>query len=109
MARAFVRETCADWDADVYSDDAASVATELVANAVDHTGSPSRLFLNLDARGLWIAVQDFQPGDALMSPPRALRAARGHGLHLIAALTQRWGVIDHDDGKTVWACLALSG
>jgi hypothetical protein len=43
-----------------------------------------------------------------MSRPRALRAGRGHGLHLIAALTQRWGVSDHDDGKTVWACLTPS-
>jgi hypothetical protein len=30
----------------------------------------------------------------------------GTGLHLVAALSHRWGVEQHADGKTVWVDLA---
>ncbi|MDT7581643.1 MAG: hypothetical protein QOK35_2907, partial [Pseudonocardiales bacterium] len=105
-ARALLRTATQDWDLDEdLSHDAAMVVTELVANAVDHAGTTSTLRVDLDDRGLYVAVRDGCPDSALQ--PRAVdpTAPRGRGLQMIDALTASWGVITHADGKTVWAVL----
>jgi anti-sigma regulatory factor (Ser/Thr protein kinase) len=101
-AREFLRETCIAWDAEAFYPDAALVVGELVANAVEHTPETGRLGLHLDERGLWIEVRDFGP-----APPQRAPSAGGarHGLHLVARLTDTWGITDHPDGKTVWVLL----
>jgi hypothetical protein len=35
-------------------------------------------------------------------------APRGRGIRIVQGLAARWGVDDHEDGKRVWAELALS-
>ena len=105
-ARALLRAATQDWDLDEdLSHDAAMVVTELVANAVDHAGTPSTLRVDLDDRGLYVAVRDGRPDRAPRPRPVDPTAPRGRGLQMIDALTASWGVTVHADGKTVWATL----
>jgi anti-sigma regulatory factor (Ser/Thr protein kinase) len=105
-ARALLRAATQDWDLDEdLSHDAAMVVTELVANAVDHAGTPSTLRVDLDDRGLYVAVRDGRPDRAPRPRPVDPTAPRGRGLQMIDALTASWGVSVHADGKTVWAML----
>jgi anti-sigma regulatory factor (Ser/Thr protein kinase) len=105
-ARALLRAATQDWglDDDLY-EDAAMVVTELVANAVDHAGTGSTLTVDLDDRGLCVAVRDGRPDRAPRPRPVDPTAPRGRGLQMIDALTASWGVVVHTDGKTVWAVL----
>ena len=107
VARAFLRETCVDWDVPSLAEDAALVVTELVSNAVQHAGSISRLRIGWDDRGLWLEVRDYRPGDDARPRPRLLGAPQGRGLHVVAAVATAWGVSEHPDGKTVWALIAV--
>lgn len=108
-ARALLRTVTQAWDIDddLYQD-AAIVVTELVANAVDHAGTPSTLSVELDHRGLCVAVRDGCAERAPRPRPVDPTAPRGRGLQMIEALTADWGVTVHAEGKTVWAVLGLS-
>ena len=103
-----VRSACLAWDIDdEVSEDAALVATELVANVVDHAGTPCTLTVGMDGDELLIDVRDFFP----CPPPQALPAdpngPRGRGLLVVAAVSSRWGVTPFPDGKSVWALLPV--
>jgi anti-sigma regulatory factor (Ser/Thr protein kinase) len=105
-ARALARSACQDWQAeDEACEDALLIASELVANVVDHAGTHCTLTLSLDGEGLRIEVRDFYR----CPPPRARpinpAAPRGRGLQLVSVLAARWGVTEFDDGKSVWAVL----
>jgi anti-anti-sigma factor len=104
-ARALFRRACLEWALGSSYDDAALVVNELVMNSVRHAGTPCRLDIRLDGRGLRVAARDDGPvTPALLGsvdhPPPC-----GTGLHLVATLSCRWGVEQHVDGKTVWARL----
>lgn len=98
-ARALLRRACLDWAVGNAYDDAALVVTELVTNAVRHAGTPCRLTITLDGDGLHVAVRDRGP----LHPALLDDRQRGAGLHVVSTLVQRWGVVPHADGKTVWA------
>jgi anti-sigma regulatory factor (Ser/Thr protein kinase) len=111
-ARALVRSACNDWGITGIASEAALVATELVANAVEHAGTACRLRIGLDERGLHLAVRDQRPDRLPRRPPDEPSQStahhpgqRGYGLQIIAATCARWGVTTHPDGKTVWAIL----
>jgi anti-anti-sigma regulatory factor/anti-sigma regulatory factor (Ser/Thr protein kinase) len=109
LARALIADACADWDlADRY-DRAALIGTELVTNAVEHTGAPSSLVLVVDRADLAVAVRDTQPVDEARLRRFGDTSLPGRGLLLVAGLSRIWGVTRHRYGKTVWARLALTG
>ena len=98
-ARVLLRRACLDWALGNAYDDAALVVTELVTNAVRHTGTPCMLTVTLDGEGLRLAVRDEGP-----LPPALLDdRQRGAGLRIVTTLARHWGVVPHADGKTVWA------
>lgn len=81
--------------------DAVLILTELVTNVHMHT--PDRRGLvecRVDRGRIRIAVTDAWP-----VVPTLRRDAKvgGHGLPIIDALADRWAVVLHPDGKTVWA------
>jgi anti-sigma regulatory factor (Ser/Thr protein kinase) len=107
MARAMVRDACADWSATAAEDVAALAASELVNNAVRHARSACRLSVSIDSSGLRISVRDYAPGRELRPRPVDATRAEGRGVHLVAMLSSAWGVREQADGKTAWAVFAL--
>ena len=96
VAREFLRDTCARWGLPERAD-LAEVVTELVSNAVVHTGTGSRLRLVLDRTGMRVSVRDHRPG----------AFAAGPGLSRVARVSRTWSVLHYPDGKAVWAQLPL--
>jgi hypothetical protein len=86
-------------------EDAELVATELVANVVDHAST--RCVVTISHHGPWlrIDVEDFYPCSIPTSPRVDLTASRGRGLLVVAGLSAEWGVRDLPAGKSVWAVL----
>jgi anti-sigma regulatory factor (Ser/Thr protein kinase) len=103
-ARLFAAAACMDWHLDALRDPAVIVASELVANAVLHARTECRLTVQLDARGLTIAVQDYRPG-RIRRPPVDATNLRGLGLFVVDRLSRSWGTSPTADGKKVWALL----
>jgi anti-sigma regulatory factor (Ser/Thr protein kinase) len=89
---------------------------ELCTNAVRHGGGLAGLELILNARGqfvppvLRVMVTDQAPGRAPeLSDTGGLLSEGGRGLHLVAALSRRWGW--HSTGvdeKQVWCTFAIA-
>jgi hypothetical protein len=104
LLRGAVRAVWPDWTTPG-RDDAELVASELAANAIRHVARPFSVSLGLRARRALIAVTDDSREEPVVRPSRPW-TTDGRGLHLVAGLSQAWGVrLVHADGKTVWATL----
>jgi Histidine kinase-like ATPase domain len=78
------------------------VVTELLSNAIDHARGPVRLSVERFAETVHVEVHDATPDAPQLHPPDPARA-RGRGVHLVAALSLRWGWTPDPPGKVVWA------
>src|SRR3954447_10428633 len=100
-ARQAVRKFCSQHAMDAFSDDAVTLTSELMANAVEHsTGMVTLLALVLDD-ALVVAVRDDCEGLPVMADPPSY-AERGRGMQVIDAIAGDWGVDRQTSGKTVW-------
>jgi serine phosphatase RsbU (regulator of sigma subunit)/anti-sigma regulatory factor (Ser/Thr protein kinase) len=105
-ARLFARKTLEDWGAGDLVDTATLLVSELVTNAVVHTGTTATLRLRLDAGTLRLEVEDHHPGRSLPSgTPTAATddTESGRGLLITSALASAWGVEYTATSKSVWA------
>ncbi|MDK0522820.1 ATP-binding protein [Streptomyces sp. ML-6] len=113
LARALIRTALAATDVSAYADTAELLTAELVANAVEHTGSdePIELVVELLPTGCQVEVRDRAP-----APPAGLVFPRpgeepdpwqehGRGLLLIRALSSSCGHRATEHGKAVWFTL----
>ncbi|WP_069173222.1 ATP-binding protein [Streptomyces griseus] len=118
LARRLAGERLDAWGIPYGSDphDALTLAVaELSSNAVRHghvSGRDFRLRLTAEGTAIRIEVTDTR-GEHLPSPAAETAPPDrdgGHGLLLVAALTDRWGWYPSPDGpgKTVWAVLEIS-
>jgi anti-sigma regulatory factor (Ser/Thr protein kinase) len=104
-ARRFVREAASDDVSPQTLDDAMLLSSELVTNAVRHAGRattvPIEVTVSVDDRSIKVTVRDGGPG---FDPDRRMErtAGGGWGLHLVRALSSRWGVEGGDTGTEVW-------
>jgi anti-sigma regulatory factor (Ser/Thr protein kinase) len=115
-ARRFVRETATGSAAGQVPrhvvDDAMLLTSELVTNAVRHSGQgsedPIELTVSVETDRLRVMVRDrgtgFDPGDA---PARSDNG--GWGLTLVRRLSSRWGVDRTGGGTDVWFEIDLPG
>lgn len=90
------------------TEDAVLLVSELVGNAVRHTGA--RVFgLRLRRRPRWIRVEVRDPSRGLpcLMPVQALDVS-GRGLFLVDTLADRWGVDLLPRGKTTWFEMRVS-
>jgi anti-sigma regulatory factor (Ser/Thr protein kinase) len=90
------------WGLPQYADTVELLVSELVGNAVRHTGA--RTFgLRMRRRRGWVRVEVRDPSRALpcLLPVREMDIS-GRGLFLVDRLSERWGVDLQPLGKTTW-------
>lgn len=102
-ARRFVRDVLNRWQA---ADSEASVllcTDELVTNAIVHVSSDIEIVVRLNGPVVRVEVRD-RSGRPPLRQVVAADAEAGRGLHLVDALSSRWGVENRVDGwgKAVW-------
>ncbi|MBC3988196.1 ATP-binding protein [Streptomyces sp. AC563] len=102
-ARALVRAALATWDLEHLTDDAATIASELVANSVTHTGSHAiRVTITRPStRHIRVAVVDKSKRLPVARSADA-RDESGRGITVVQALAWRWGTDLLPWGKRVW-------
>jgi anti-sigma regulatory factor (Ser/Thr protein kinase) len=90
------------------------LATEVVTNAVRHSGEGAadvEVVVDVDSDTVRVAVRDSGPGFERRptGDPRGSRMpeSSGWGLYLVERLAERWGVERRPDGNEVWFELAL--
>jgi anti-sigma regulatory factor (Ser/Thr protein kinase) len=111
MARFYIRSALGYHDLAGYAEDAEVVCSEMISNALRHTGA--RVFAvalaRLEAVGaVGIVVTDPSPLPPVMRRPES-DDPRGRGLLLVAALSWRWGRVPWGSGKAVFAILTGEG
>lgn len=128
-ARQFAAARCHQWGLPALSDDLVLSLSEVVTNAVVHTGSPATVTISLAGEYLEAAVSDDSPRAPIVRPPRldlladieALRdrdglqvgpagsIAGGRGMLIVDAIADEWGVAARSGGKEVWFRLRTPG
>jgi anti-sigma regulatory factor (Ser/Thr protein kinase) len=91
-------------------EDAQLIVSELVTNAVRHSGVPAGgvVVLCVELTGTMLRLEVTDPGRGGLIAPRApdFEHGGGFGLHLVRALSERWGLEQLAAGGTrVWAHL----
>ena len=78
--------------------------TEVVANAVRHSGSTEPITLMLNHKDSHFCVRVVDGGAGLVPAPGAMASepGAGFGLFLVEQLTKRWGVTREDARTRVW-------
>jgi anti-sigma regulatory factor (Ser/Thr protein kinase) len=108
-ARDFCRETCRGWSVPMPVANAATdVASELVANASRYGTGQVVLALEMSATDLLVSVWDDGPGTPRMVPYRPGVSEHGVGLQLVNQLSERWGWVEEQGGKWVWARIGVT-
>ena len=106
-ARQFARETVDAWGAGDVVESVVLVVSELVTNAIVHTGTPATLDIRLDASCVRLAVEDRYPGRPfpVAIEPSSEDAEQGRGLLITSMLATTWGVEYTAASKRVWASI----
>ncbi|MFI0897947.1 ATP-binding protein [Streptomyces sp. NPDC020983] len=101
-ARRLTVEVLRTWGLAAYGETVELLVSELVGNAVRHTGARG-FGIRLRRRRGWIRVEVRDPSRALpcLLPVRELDIS-GRGLFLVDHLSDRWGVDLQPRGKTTW-------
>ena len=101
-ARDVTREALTRWQlTEDTADTVALIVSELVTNAVLHTGSALTLRLRTYDDTVYVEVFDADSRPPRMRDPNDDEDG-GRGLHLVEALSRRWGVRTIKTGKVVW-------
>ncbi|MEV1044742.1 ATP-binding protein [Streptomyces sp. NPDC049916] len=108
VVRRFARKALVDWECEQRADDVLLCVTELATNALRHGVPPGRgfkLHIYLERVEGIIRVEMHDSGGGVVraadGPPEA-EDEGGRGLLLVAAMADKWGVVDRDPGKVVW-------
>ena len=105
-ARRFVRSALRRWGlATGVVEHAILIASELSANAVVHAGSSFLVEVAAEGSAVRLSVSD-----VLSAPPLRWTLEPTHGLSIVDALCDSWGISParNGDGKTVWAVLGTA-
>jgi anti-sigma regulatory factor (Ser/Thr protein kinase) len=97
-----------------YADDAQTITSELVTNAIQHatTDGAQKIGLALlrsgDSTSVAVVVTDPSSQPPVKRDP-ARGVERGRGLQIVEALSAHWGWHPEDEGKAVFAILTRKG
>lgn len=109
-ARAVVRDLLQRWGFRDLVDEATLIVSELVANAVEHSGSLCAMVVNRTEGSIRIEVRDEAPDARVVRrDPGSAYSERGRGLMIVSALATEWGVDADERSKSVWVQLARPG
>lgn len=114
LARDLVADALREWDCGPLLDDAVLCVSELAANAVLHARTSYEVIVRRTGGGVRLEVLDGRPHELAVPVPHG-RAGEGlpelrvtgRGLQIVAALSDRWGVITSNATKAVWAELSV--
>jgi anti-sigma regulatory factor (Ser/Thr protein kinase) len=101
QARRFVESVCSTSNLDHLAYTATMLVTELVANAVLHTGTPIVVVVRPDVDHIRVEVHDGSP----QLPVRkhySTMSGTGRGLLLVERMASGWGASLTAGGKIVW-------
>jgi hypothetical protein len=104
-ARRLITHACAEWQLDAITPTAQLVVTELVNNAVLHTGDRFLVTVTLTDEGIHVAVRDTSREQPRVRAPEQVDVYGGKGMTLVEAFAHAWGTTLVSDGKVVWADL----
>jgi anti-anti-sigma regulatory factor len=102
-ARDLVDQACVRWRLRAVADVAALIATELVANAVQHAGTPMMFAVTRRPTYLHLACCDRSPARPRRDSGDDDAEPAGRGLLIIESMAMAWGFSPTGDGKVVWA------
>ncbi|MGV9317865.1 ATP-binding protein [Streptomyces sp. NPDC003660] len=110
-ARRLVRTALAAWRMDGLVEDAVTVASELVANSVEHARCASiRVIVGrTTANTVRLGVVDRSKVLPVLRTEFSGVPLRGRGLLIVDRLTARWGTELYPWGKQVWGELWVEG
>jgi anti-sigma regulatory factor (Ser/Thr protein kinase) len=111
MARFYVRAALSYHDLGDYAEDVEAVTSELVSNAIAHSGALNfglELLRLEDSPALAVVVTDPCPHPPVKRDP-AIDLERGRGLIVVEALSANWGWTPRDAGKAVFAIFTRQG
>jgi anti-sigma regulatory factor (Ser/Thr protein kinase) len=105
LAREFLRVTLREWEVEEETLEAAELCvSELVTNAVIHTGTAAELTAQLDPGFLTVLVRDGGTSGSVQpsADPDDPLMISGRGLGLVDAVATAWAAEESADGTTVW-------
>lgn len=103
IGRRFVRSTLADWGRSELVDTATLCTSELVTNAIIHSGTSPELTVQLSGGYLSVVVHDHGGrGEVARGEDQEPMRVSGRGLSLVEALASSWNAEHGPDGTTVW-------
>jgi len=100
-ARSVVRDVAEGWGLGALGEIVELCTSELATNALVHANSPVLLVMSLLPESVRIEVEDAEPG-GIEAGGLIHDAESGRGLAIVDAMTESWGVEQHDTGKVVW-------
>lgn len=104
QARGVVRDLLRQGHRPDMADTACLLTSELVTNALVHSGTPVELVVDLDKARLAIEVIDASTDSPIPRHAEPL-ATGGRGLAMVEHLADSWGVTRVVPGKSVWFSL----
>lgn len=107
MARLYVRAALDDHDLGGYAEDAETITSELVTNAITHAHAVQfglHVVHLADSRAVAVIVTDPSPDSPVKRCPAA-DTGHGRGLLVVDALSFAWGWRPNACGKSVYAIL----
>lgn len=104
QARRFVRKVLASWGADGTVDDVVLLTSELVTNAIIHSGTDTEVVCSLLPGAVQVEIVDHYPTRWLPAPPSQVEddSEGGRGLALTTAIALAWGIEYTAATKRVW-------
>ncbi|MBZ9644508.1 SpoIIE family protein phosphatase [Streptomyces sp. PSKA30] len=106
-ARRFTSRTLRRWKVREGADAVLLVVSELVTNALVHTGGPVHLDLTLRGERVRVSVSDASPRAPAKPVIVDWEATGGRGLLLVEAMSESFGSVPVAGGKQVWSEIAV--